>query len=200
MMKLIIAGFIGLLVAGCSHMPMNDGDTGSVIPLVWKPTTSMAQSGTIELTGRANARIRVEVTDSRGDPGLIGRNSEKLPPRKVTTPDSVKAFVNEHLSQLISGTGVIDVDNSGPVILKADIQQFFVEETQTYNGDVRLKVTLTDSSGRSVWTGLTSGASMRFGRSYSAENYYETLSDSLVDAVRNLMQSTTFRNALEAAS
>jgi hypothetical protein len=200
MIKFIIAGSIGLLIAGCSHMGMNDGDSGSAIPLVWKPTTSMAQSGTIELTGRANARVRVEVTDSRDDPALIGRNSEKLPPRKVTTPDSVRAFVNEHLSQLISGAGVIDVDNSGPVILKADIQQFFVEETETYSGDVRLKVTLTDSSGRSVWTGLTSGASMRFGRSYSAENYYEALSDSLVDAVRNLMRSATFRDALAAAS
>jgi hypothetical protein len=200
MIKFLVAGTIGLLVAGCSHMAMNNGDAGSAIPLVWKPTASVAQSGTIDLTGRANARIRVEVTDNRNDPGLIGRNSEKLPTRKVTAPDSVRGFVSEHLSQLISGTGVIDVDNSGPVILTADIQQFFVEETEIYTGDVRLKVTLTDSSGRSVWTGLTGGTSMRFGRSYSAENYYETLSDSLVDAVRNLMQSATFRNALAAAS
>ena len=70
----------------------------------------------------------------------------------------------------------------------------------TYNGDVRLKVTLIDPSGTSLWTGITSGAATRFGRSYRAENYYEVLSDSLVKAVQNLMQNASFRSALEGAS
>lgn len=198
--KTIIAGLTALLVAGCGHMPLNSGANTSAIPLVWKPTTSMALGGTIDLTGRTNARLRVEVTDNRTDPGFIGRNTEKLPPRKVTTTDSVVAFVAEHMKQLISGTGVTEVDDAGTVILKAEIQQFFVEETEIYSGDVRLKVTLVNRSGHSVWSGITSGTSIRFGRSYSAENYYETLSDSLVDAVHNLMQSATFRTALASAS
>lgn len=200
MIKFIIAGLTALLVAGCGHMALNNGSNASAIPLIWKPTTSMALGGTIDLTGRTNAKLRVEVTDNRNDPGFIGRNTEKLPPRKVTTPDSVAAFVDEHLKQLISSTGVTEVDDAGTVILKAEIQQFFVEETEIYNGDVRLKVTLVNNSGTPVWTGITSGTSIRFGRSYSAENYYETLSDSLIDAVHNLMQSATFRTALAGAS
>lgn len=195
MIKYIIAAFTALLVAGCAHM----GSSNS-IPLVWKPTTSVAKAGTIDLTGRANAKLRVEVTDNRNDPGFIGRNTEKLPPRKVTTPDNVAAFVNEHLNQLISSTGVTEIDSAGTVILKAEILQFFVEETETYNGDVRLKVTLIDRSGNPVWTGITGGASTRFGRSYKAENYYETLSDSLIEAVHNLMQNASFRSALAGAS
>ena len=195
MIKYIGAAFTALLVTGCAHM---DSSTG--IPLVWKPTTSVAKAGTIDLTGRANAKLRLEVTDNRNDPGLIGRNTEKLPPRKVTTPDNVAAFVKEHLNQLISGTGLTEVDSGGTVILKAEILQFFVEETEIYNGDVRLKVTLIDSSGNPVWTGITSGAATRFGRSYSAGNYYETLSDSLIEAVQHLMQNASFRSALEGAS
>ena len=195
MIKYIIAAFTALLVAGCAHM----GSSNS-IPLVGKPTTSVAKAGTIDLTGRANAKLRVEVTDNRNDPGFIGRNTEKLPPRKVTTPDNVAAFVNEHLNQLISSTGVTEIDSAGTVILKAEILQFFVEETETYNGDVRLKVTLIDRSGNPVWTGITGGASTRFGRSYKAENYYETLSDSLIEAVHNLMQNASFRSALAGAS
>jgi hypothetical protein len=65
------------------------------------------------------------VTDSRADPGFIGRNTEKLPPRRVTTPDNVAAFVNEHFKQLIASTGVIEIDSTSPVLLKAEIQQFF---------------------------------------------------------------------------
>ena len=195
MIRYTVVAFTALWVAGCAHMGSNVG-----IPLVWKPTTSVAKAGTLDLTGREDARLRVEVTDNRNDPGFIGRNTEKLPPRKVTTPDNVAAFVNEHLNQLISGTGLTEVDSAGSLILKAEILQFFVEETETYNGDVRLKVTLIDRSGNPVWTGITSGAATRFGRSYKAENYYETLSNSLIEAVRHLMQNASFRSALADAS
>ena len=200
MIKFIIAGVTALLVAGCGHMSLNNGPDASAIPLIWKPTTSLARGGTIDLTGRTLAQLRIEVTDDRTEPGFIGRNTEKLPPRKVTTPDSVASFVGVHLKQLISSTGVAEVDDAGTVLLKAEIQQFFVEETEIYNGNVRLKVTLVNNSGAPVWTGITSGTSIRFGRSYSAENYYETMSDSLIDAVHNLMRNTAFRTALAGAS
>lgn len=196
-MKYLVAGLIAFLVAGCGHMAMNDDTHASTIPLIWKPTKDFARSGTTDTTGRASARLRVEVTDNRGDPEVIGRNSEKIPPRKVTTPDSVAAFVSEHMKQLIAVNGTTEVDDTGPVILKVEIQQFLVEETEIYNGDVRLKITLVNSSGTEVWTGITRGTSIRFGRSYSAENYYEALSDSLIDAVHNLMRSATFHSALE---
>lgn len=195
MIKYFVGAFVALFVGGCAHM-----DPGNGIPLVWKPTTSVARTDTIDLTGRENARLRVEVADNRSDSGLIGRNTEKLPPRNVTTPDNVAAFVNEHLSQLISSTGLIEVDSNGTSVLKAEILQFFVQESEIYNGEVRLKVTLIDRSGNPVWTGITSGASTRFGRSYSAENYYETLSDSLIEAVHHLMQNANFRRALAGVS
>ena len=104
------------------------------------------------------------------------------------------AFLRRH-----AGTGVTDVSSNGTVILKAEVLQFFVDESETYRGDVRLKVTLINSSGNTLWTGITSGASIRFGRSFSAENYDETLSDSLVEAVRNLMQNANVRGALASA-
>jgi hypothetical protein len=198
--KRLSAGLTVLLLAGCGGMPLHGSANSSVIPLRWKPTNNFAQAEAIELTGHRNARLRVEVNDDREDPGFIGRNSEKLPPRRVTTPDNVAAFVNVHLKQLMSDAGVIDVENASNVILKAEIQQFFVEETEVYRGDVRLKVTLIDSKGNSIWTGLTIGTSIRSGRSFSAENYYESLSNSLVDAVHNLLDSETFRAALAEAS
>lgn len=196
MTKYFIAGLAAWLISGCSQMPLNGGSNSSSIPLVWKPTTNLVPSGTIDLTGRKTARLRIEVTDNRADAGLIGRNSEKLPPRRVTTPDNVAAFVGEHMKQIIAGTSVAEIDDASRVILKVEIQQFLVEETEIYNGDVRLKVTLVNGNDSPLWTGITGGTSIRFGRSFSAENYYETLSDSLIDAVHHLIQSTTFRAAL----
>lgn len=140
MIKYIIAALTALMVVGCA----NTG-AGNSIPLVWKPTTRVAKTETVDLTGRANTSVRVEVTDNRKDPGLIGRNTEKLPPRKVTTPDNVAAFVNDNLTRLISGTGLTEVDSTSSVLLKAEVLEFFVEETETYNGDVRLKVTLIEA-------------------------------------------------------
>ena len=195
MIKFIIAVFTLLMVVGCA----NTG-AGNSIPLVWKPTNRLAKTDTVDLTGRKDAKVRVEVTDNRKERSLIGRNTEKLPPRNVTTKDNVAAFVYDNLTRLISGTGLTEVDSTSAVLLKAEVLEFFVEETETYNGDVRLKVTLIDPSGTSLWTGITSGASTRFGRSYRAENYYETLSDSLVKAVQNLTQNASFRSALERAS
>ena len=197
-MKLLVAGLITLLVAGCGGRMSVDANTHAyTIPLIWKPTKDFAWSGTTDTTGRPSARVRVDVTDNRGDPEVIGRNSEQIPPRKVITRDSVTAFVSEHMKELIAGNGNIEIDDTGPMILKVEVQRFLVEETETYNGDVRLKVTLVNSNGTDVWTGITRGASTRFGRSYSAENYYEALSDSLVDAVRNLLRSPTFHSALD---
>lgn len=196
MIKYIIAALTALMVVGCA----NTG-AGNNIPLVWKPTTRVAKTETVDLTGRSDAKVRIEVTDNRKDDrGFIGRNTEKLPPRNVTTRDNVAAFVNDNLTRLISGTGLTEVDSTSAVLLKAEVLEFFVEETETYNGDVRLKVTLIDPSGTSIWTGIISGASTRFGRSYRAENYYETLSDSLVEAVKNLMRNAAFRSALEGVS
>ena len=43
---------------------------------------------------------------------------------------------------------------------------------------------------------MASGGSKRFGRSYKAENYYETLSDSVVEAVYKMLSSSEFMAAL----
>jgi hypothetical protein len=88
------------------------------------------------------------------------------------------------------------VDSGGTAILKTELRRFFVDETNTYQAEVILRVTLTDPDGNVLWSGLTSGASARRGRSFRADNYYETLSDSLVGAVQQLIQNRGFHKAL----
>jgi hypothetical protein len=61
---------------------------------------------------------------------------------------------------------------------------------------VRIHIVVTNSGGKTLWEGMTSGSSTRFGRSYRAENYYETYSDALTVAASNLMQQPGFQAAV----
>ena len=167
------------------------------IPLVWKPTTSVSALGSVDLTDLENSNLKVDrLTDYRENRGFLGQSNEKLPPRKVTTPDDVSAFITDHMKSLIARAGINVVESGATATLKGEIKQFFVEENETYKGDVVLRLTLTNPSGKILWTGTTGGSAQRFGRSYKAENYYETLSDALIDATYHLLQDAGFRKAL----
>jgi len=187
--------------AATAAAPARKPDRLENIPLVWKPTTSVAKFGVIDLTGLSDTKVQIDpVADNRGERGFIGQNSEKQPARKVTTQDSVAAFATEHMKELFSGAGISVVDSGGSAVLKSEIQQFFVDETETYKGDVRFKISVTDAGGKLVWSGITGGTATRFGRSYKADNYYETLSDSFIQAVFNLLHNPGFRTALAGGS
>jgi hypothetical protein len=50
--------------------------------------------------------------------------------------------------------------------------------------------------GATLWSGVAPGEASRFGRSYLLENYYEILSDALVNATSSTLQSVEFQKAL----
>ena len=183
--------FLLAILAGCASTGLEN------IPLLWKPTTGMFSIGSAELAELQNARLQIDpVADKRENPAVIGQNREEPTPRQVTTPDDVSAFVTNRMKALMSVAGVKVVDNGGTAILKTELRTFFVDETNTYQAEVILRVTLTDPNGNVLWSGLTSGAAARRGLSYRADNYYETLSDSLVGAVQQLIQNRGFHKAL----
>ncbi len=178
-------------LAGCASTGLEN------IPLLWKPTTGMFSIGSAELAELQRARLQIDpITDKRENTALIGQNREEQTPRQVTTPDDVPSFVTNRMKALMSAAGIKVVDGGGSAILKTELRRFFVDETDTYQAEVILRVTLTDPDGNVLWSGLTSGAAARRGRSYRADNYYETLSDSLVGAVQQLLQNRGFRKAL----
>ncbi len=55
---------------------------------------------------------------------------------------------------------------------------------------------MTDREGNTLWKGLASGEATRFGRSYKIEDYYEVLSDAVVNTVSSMLRSAEFRKAL----
>ena len=166
-------------------------------PLVWKPTTNVNSLGAVDLTGLNAVKMQVpKVADGRQNSTLLGENKEKTPSRIITTTDDVPAFVTDHMKQIIGASGINVVDSGATHILKVELKQFYVEEIDTYKGDVRLVITLTNASGKTLWSGTSGGSAQRFGRSYRAENYYETLSDSLIEATYSMLKNPGFHDAL----
>jgi len=163
------------------------------VPLRWRATSDL-KLGTMEM---AQTPIQVEpFQDARANPETIGENREDEAPKPVTTNDDVGAFVSRHLRDLLDKGGLKTVDSDGAVIIKGEVKQFFVRETSTYKSTVAIHLTVMSRDGQTLWSGTASGDATRFGRSYKLENYYEVLSDALVNTVSSMLQSPEFQKAL----
>jgi hypothetical protein len=174
-----------------------DGHAAAVLlthmPLKWKPTSELA-SGTMDMDATT---IRFEpFQDVRNDKEKVGENLEDEAPKPVTTTDDVGAFVSSHMRQMFDRAGLKTVDGDAAVTIKGEVRQFFARETSTYNSQVEVQLIVVDRDGNTIWKGIASGEATRFGRSYKIENYYEVLSDAVVNTVSSLLRSAEFRKAL----
>jgi hypothetical protein len=163
------------------------------IPLQWRPTSAL-QLGTIQMTA-ATVTI-APFTDGRDNKEVIGENREDDIPKPVTTTDDVGAFVSTNIRRLVDQAGVRTVDSNGEVMIKGEVRKFFVREESTYKSTVEIHLTVIDQNGKTLWNGLASGDATRFGRSYNAQNYYEVLSDAVVNTVSSMLQAADFRKAI----
>lgn len=163
------------------------------VPLQWKPTSEL-QLGAAQM---AQTPIQFEMfQDARANKSAIGENDEDAQPKPVTTTGDVGAFVSTHMRELFEHAGLKTVDTDGAVTIKGEVRQFFVRETNTYQAEVAVRLTVVSRDGRTLWSGLASGDASRFGRSYKVENYYEVLSDAIVNTVSSMLQSAQFQAAL----
>ena len=163
------------------------------IPLQWRPTSDL-RLGTTQMTF---SPITVATfTDGRDNKEFIGENTEEDPPRPVTTSDDVGVFVSMHIRQLFNQAGIKTVDGNAGVTIQGEVKRFFVREGDTYKSDVAVHLTVIDQSGKTLWNGLASGEATRFGRSYRADNYYEVLSDAVVNTVSSMLQAAEFQKAI----
>lgn len=185
--------FASLLLLGISLVASSKTTLLEHIPLEWRPTSKL-QLSTTQMT--ASTVTIANFTDGRDNKEGIGENREDGEPKPVTTSDDVGAFVGVHIRQLFEEAGIKTVDSNGAVTIKGDVKKFFVREGNTYKSEVALQLTVSDPDGKTLWKGLASGEATRFGRSYKAENYYEVLSDALVNTVSSMLQAAEFQRAL----
>jgi hypothetical protein len=144
-----------------------------------------------------DAATKIETfQDVRHNREAIGENLEDDKPKPVTTSDDVGTFVTSHVRELLEHAGVKTVDSDAAVTIKVEVRQFFVKETRNYNSQVIVYLTIMDRKGNKLWSGVASGEATRFGHSYKLENYYEALSDAIINAVSSILHNTGFQKAL----
>jgi hypothetical protein len=166
------------------------------VPLQWRPTSHL-RLGVVQMP---QTLVQFDVfRDIRADKQAIGENDEDDTPKPVTTTDDVGAFVSTHMRELFARAGIKTVDRDSAVIIKGEVTQFFVRETSLYRSEVAVHLTVVDRNGKTLWSGTASGEATRFGRSYELENYYEVLSDAIVNTVSSMLQSAEFQKALSGA-
>ncbi|HTV80683.1 MAG TPA: YajG family lipoprotein [Steroidobacteraceae bacterium] len=163
------------------------------VSLQWRPTSDL-ELGTVQMS---QATIQFDnFTDARENKTAVGENIEDKQPKPVTTQDDIGAFVGKHMRDLFQHAGFKVVDSDGAVIIKGEVVQFFVREESTYKSEVRVRLTVVNRDGKTLWNGLASGEATRFGRSYKLENYDEALSDGVVNTVSSMLQDSNFEAAL----
>ena len=163
------------------------------VPLKWKPTSDL-RLGALQM---AQTPIQFEkFTDARPNIHAIGENREDDTPKPVTTPDDVGAFVSTHMRELFDSAGLKTVDSNGAVIVRGEMKEFFARETRTYKAEVSIHLAIMTRDGTTLWSGTAPGEAARFGRSYVLENYYEVLSDAVVNATSSLLSSPDIQKAL----
>jgi hypothetical protein len=194
---ILTAAFIaGLLInaADCARGASLDN-----VPLKWTPTSTLSEMGPVDISGALlTTKISMEpLVDTRQNPSLVAENREKADKvRQMTTSSDVAGFVSEHFKDSLRGAGLTIVDGSADVSISGEIRKFFVTEMNTYNGEISLLIRVKNSAGKELWAGIVSGDSTRWGRSYSAANYYETMSDMVLRATYNLLANPAFHDAL----
>ena len=170
------------------------------VPLVWKPTTELGSLAPVNITGLSGRKIQVQpFADAREKPDLIGENREDADEGKilpVTTKDDVPAFLTDRFRFVTHYFGVDTIAEPGDVVITGEVRSFFVAEENTYKGDVAVKIQVKSKTGEVLWDGVMTGGESRWGRSYKADNYYEVLSDSLINAIHRVLTTQEFMAAL----
>ena len=189
------------LIAGLAATSLFAGSkpmTG--VPLEWKPTSTLAESmGALNLLPLSGAKIWIEpFTYDGADAAIVGENREdEEKPLTISTKDDVAAFLGKHGVELYreAGLTMASKPDEATVIVSVAVNRCKVVERDTYKGELSLLLQVR-AGGAPIWRGTVLGEATRWGRSYKLENYYEALSDSLVDAIGKSLKSDSFLKAL----
>jgi Uncharacterized lipoprotein/Lipopolysaccharide-assembly len=193
----IFAATTACLLAGTAFSgstPLRD------IPLKWTPTNSLAEMGPLDVSGPLlTTSVHVDdFVDTRQNPATVAENREKpANVRPVTTSTDVASYFTEHLRDSMKAAGLNVVDGAADVTVRGEIREFFVTESDLYRGNLSLLVSVKNGEGKELWSGVIGGGAEHFGRSYRADNYYETISDMVLRASYNLLANPGFHDSLK---
>lgn len=185
----------------CVNVAAKDSRKELTINLKFAPQEGV-QSNSPDLTPSVLEKtIAVRVEDGRGgDAAQIGQGTnddDQIFPIRASA--DVPAYVADTLKQVATGWG-IKVTDAPDRVLVLRLTRFFVDESNkalgsVYAAEVKFTYTLNDGSGKKLLEGASSGSAHRYGRSRSADNCNEVLSDSLKEAFATVVSDPPLQEA-----
>jgi len=164
--------------------------------LKWNPNEKQSMP-VFETTGGVLPLMIADVSDKRDRGKQIGENTEEKVAVPVYTVSDVPEYVRGHLTAQLRAIGLdVSAGDVGERIMRPELVEFWVAESDRYRGSVRLRVSVTDSRGKEIWSALVGGVSDHFGRSLKPDNYTESFSDATQDLAAKLVAVPGFRAAL----
>ena len=183
---------VGLLMAtGCKSA----APTGPVMVSLLYRATEVATSVQTPMKGT----VSVMVTDQRDKKDAIGQNIEDPAPKPVLTRDDPAAFVRGVVVQQLQSRGAMVAPTGTPATRQVALQlmNFYTTESNMYRTAVQFNAQVLGEDGQVLWKGLVNGANEKWGASYKAENYQESLIDATSDAVTSMLNNAGFVAALK---
>ena len=179
------------IASGC----LTNKPSSLTVPLQLRTTQVPAAVSFTQTPGRVYV---APVQDGRTDKDRIGENQENTPPTPIYGDSSPTEFVRAAVAEQLKNDGVTVVPSAdgADAVLAMTLNRFWAQESPNYDAQVVLAVEVRSRSGATVWSGTASGHDGTFGRSLSAENYQQVLSNAVVNAVSGLVAKPQFQEAL----
>jgi len=170
------------------------------IVLKWNPNQKPSMPA-IDMTGGLYSLTIAPIADKRDKAKQVGENTEKRDVVPVYTNSDVPTWVAEQLTRQVKTAGFdVKSADSGQRVLKSELTEFWVNEGNLYLGSIRLKVTITDPSGKELWTSMVDGSSDNFERSLKPDNYTEAFSNAMQGLAAKLVGAPRFPQAIGKTS
>jgi hypothetical protein len=187
---------IVLLLGIAMSVSMFAKDKDLNVVLKWNPNEKQSMP-VLETTGGILPVAIAGIVDKRDKGKQMGENTEGKTPVPVYTSSDVAGFVREHLVAQLKTIGLeVTAADGGDRVLKSELVEFWVAEGKRYHGSIGLRVSLTESGGKELWSALLNGSSDNFGRSLKEANYTESVSDAVQDLAAKLAGAPGFRAAI----
>lgn len=173
-------------------------------PLVYTPSSKVDPSKTMGLAPLPPGTLVfiAQIVDKRQvqDGNVLGLSEEADPDAPVYNAPGGQVpteFVRNVLARELATLGF--AVTADPVAathtLQLQLDQFWINEGNVYQGNVAGQVWLIDRTGTTRWQGPFAGKSSRWGRSVKTENFREALSDATLDSAMNLATNNELRAA-----
>lgn len=168
------------------------------IPLKWKPTKTNISIDSANLKTLQKYRFRVNpFNECREDTGIIGKNILRESTRLVKTNTMVPDWCEKQIVSTLKSYGLTITEDSADYVISACINKFHVEEKKRYVGEAELRFEVNTIEGQYKWAAILSAESENWGRTFSAENYHESLSNSLLFIIESFLQNTQLVQAIQ---